>query len=68
MVFCCFFLLLGRNSQVNLFKTCQKGDFILCNVKLFYYCSKVQATCCAMTEEFIGSFRFKPVIISLLAC
>lgn len=59
-------LLLGQETHKwTYLKTCQKGDFILCNVKLFYYCSKVQATCCAMTECFLGSFQREPVVMSL---
>ena len=66
---CCFsfkevitcLLLLAGNSQVNLFKKCQKKViFIKCNVQRFqHYCSKVQATCCAMTKWFLGGFRCK---------
>lgn len=32
---------------------CVKGDFMKCNVHLLkHYCSKVQATCCAMSKMF----------------
>lgn len=35
-----------------------KVVFIKCNVQQFkHYCSKVQATCCAMTKGFVGGFQ-----------
>lgn len=50
----CFFVFQDHLYAPNHIQSVKRSEFFKCNVQLFqrYYCSKVRATCCAMTKMF----------------